>query len=217
MSSLQTANLPDDQRQRLHSDFLANEQAYWQMRDGLLPSYRGQWVAVEAGKVVAASSDLLALADAAATAGGHPYIALVGAEDTVVFRVRSAVFSYDRTYQPFPLPRLAATYWNHAGTHSQSHMDVIPDTGADLSVLPHGDCNAIDLFSSPYFTGISSGVLGPGVSTLIYRGKVEIDGRLFSAQIQPVAGGQERIIGRDVLNQQRLLFDGPAQQVVIDP
>lgn len=86
-----------------------------------------------------------------------------------------------------------------------------------MSVLPDGDCKAIDLFSSPYFTGVSSGVVGPGVSTLIYRGKVEIDGRLFAALIQPVAGGQERIIGRDVLNQQRLLFGGPAKQVVVDP
>ena len=167
--------------------------------------------------MIAANSDLLALTEAAATTGGHPYIALVGAEDSVIFRVRKAVFSYDGTYQPFPLPRVAATYWNHAGTHSQSYADVIPDTGADLSVLPNGDCNVIDLFSSPYFTGISSGVVGPGVSTLIYRGKVEIDGRLFAALIQPVAGGQERIIGRDVLNQQRLLFDGPARQVVVDP
>lgn len=156
MPTMQTANLPDDQRQRLHADFLANEQAYWQMRDGLLPAYGGQWVAVDAGKVVAASSDLLALTDAAAAAGGHPYIALVGAEDDVVFRVRKAIFSYDQAYRPFPLPRVAATYWNHAGTHSQTHSDVIPDKGAVLSVLPDG-------------------------------------------------------------NQQRLLFDGPAGQIVVDP
>ena len=96
MPTMQTANLPDDQRQRLHADFLANEQAYWQMRDGLLSNYRGQWLAVDAGKVVAANSDLLVLTDAAASAGGHPYIALVGAEDAVVFRVRKAAFSYDR-------------------------------------------------------------------------------------------------------------------------
>lgn len=93
MSSFQTAKLPEDQRQRLHADFLANEQAYWQMRDGLLSGYRGQWVAIDAGKVVSASSDLLALTDAAAAAGGHPYIALVGAEDEVVFRVRKALKS----------------------------------------------------------------------------------------------------------------------------
>ena len=179
MSPLHTTNLPPEQRQRLHPDFLANEQAYWQLRDSLLPVYQGQWVAIQDGNVIAAAADVLAVTDAAATVGGHPYIALVGAEDDVVFRVRTAVFAYDRSYQPFPLPRITATYSNHAGTRSQSHSDVIPDTGADLSVLPDADCNSIDLFNSPYFTGRSSGVVGPGISTLIYRGRVEIDGRSF--------------------------------------
>ena len=217
MFSPPTANLPAEQRQRLHADFLANEQAYMQMRDSLLPHYRGQWVAVHEGKVIAAGADLLSVTEAAAAARGHPYLALVGAEETVVFRVRTVAFTYDLAYQPFPLPRVTATYWNHAETHSQTCADVIPDTGADLSVLPDGDCTAIDLFNSPYFTGLSSGVVGASVSTLIYRGKVEMAGRRFAALIQPVAGGQERILGRDVLNQQRVLFDGPARQIFIDP
>jgi predicted aspartyl protease len=66
-------------------------------------------------------------------------------------------------------------------------------------------------------TGMSSGVVGGSIPTLFYQGKVEIDGRRYSALIQPIPGGQERIIGRDVLNQQRVLFDGPTGQVVVDP
>lgn len=217
MSSIHSASLPQDQQQRLHADFLANEQSYWKIRDSLLGNYRDQWVAVHDGKVVAANSDLLALTDEAAAAGNHPYIALVGSEETVLFRVRKAAFAYDQSYRPFALPRITATFWNNARTHSQTRADAIPDTGADLSVLPDSDCTAIDLFNSPYFTGISSRVLGPSAPTLIYRAKVEIDGRFFAALIQPVAGGQERIVGRDVLNQQRVLFDGLAGQVVIDP
>lgn len=139
MLSTQTANLPAEQRQRLHADFLANEQAYLQMRDSLLPRFRGQWVAVHEGKVIAADSQLLTVTEAAAAARGHPYIALVGAEEQVVFRVRRVVFAYDRACQPFPLPRVTATYWNHAESHSQTRADVIPDTGADLSVLPDSD------------------------------------------------------------------------------
>jgi hypothetical protein len=84
-------------------------------------------------------------------------------------------------------------------------------------VLPKNDCSAIDLFSSPYFTAVSSGVVGSSVTTLIYRGKAEIDGNRYPALIQPVAGGQERILGRDVLNQLRVLFDGPGARVVVDP
>lgn len=93
MLSTQTANLPPEQRQRLHADFLANERAYLQMRDGLLPRYRGQWVAVQDGQVIAAGTDLLAVTAAAAAVGGHPYIALVGGEEAVVFRVRGVTWA----------------------------------------------------------------------------------------------------------------------------
>jgi hypothetical protein len=66
-------------------------------------------------------------------------------------------------------------------------------------------------------TGMAGGVVGPGTTTLFYQGKVEIDGQLCSALIQSIPAGQERIIGRDVLNQQRVLFDGPGGQVVVNP
>jgi hypothetical protein len=119
MLQTQTANLSGDQQQRLHPDFLANEQAYLQMRNSLLGQYQGQWVAVHSGQVIAAGPKLMDVMDSASLGGGHPYIALVGAEDALVFRVRRAVFSYDQTYQPFPLPHVAATFWNHTETHSQ--------------------------------------------------------------------------------------------------
>lgn len=217
MIQLQTANLPRDQRQRLHPDFLANEQAYSSMRESLLPQYRGQWVAVTGGKVVAVGTNLLEVMEKSSANGGHPFVALVGAEDSVVFRARRAEYAYDQAYQPFPLPRLSATFWNHSETHSRQHADVIPDTGADVSLLPDFDCQAIDLFNSPCVLGTSGGVVGASITTLFYQGKVDIDGRKFSALIQAIPAGQERILGRDVLNQQRVLFDGPAGQVVVNP
>jgi predicted aspartyl protease len=217
MLHTQTANLPQDQQQRLHPDFLADEQAYLQMRDSLLSQYRGQWVAVQGGKVIAAAPGLMEVMERASSCGGHPYIALVGGEDAVVFRVRRAVYAYDQACQPFPLPRVTATFWNQPETHSQQHPDVIPDTGADVSVLPDADCLAIDLYNSPYITGMAGGVVGGSITTLFYHAKVEIDGRRYAALIHPIPAGQERIIGRDVLNQQRVLFDGPAGQVVVDP
>ena len=119
--------------------------------------------------------------------------------------------------QPFPLPQLTVRFWDNSEKHSQLYADAIPDTGADLSVLPHTDCSAINLFNSPYFTGVSSGVVGSSVTTLIYRAKAEIDGNRYPALIQPVPGGQERIVGRDVLNRLRVLFDGPRAQLIVDP
>jgi predicted aspartyl protease len=215
MLQIQSNNLPPVQQLQLHPDFLANEQAYLRMRDSLLASYRGQWVAVQGGKVIAAGPNVLDVLEAATKDGGHPYVALVGSEDAVVFRTRRAAYPYDQAYQPFPLPRVTATFWDHGETHSQQHADVIPDTGADVSVLPDHDCLAISLFQFPYMTGMAGGVVGAAVTTLFYRGKVENDGRRYAALIQPVPAGRERILGRDVLNQQRILFDGPAGQVIV--
>lgn len=215
MLQIQTDLLPPEQKKLVHPDFLADEQAYLRMREDLLSQYCGQWVVIHHGKVIAADTNLLAVMEKASASGGHPFVACVGREDTV-FRVRHTVFPYDSAYLPFPLPRILATFWNHAQTHSQVYGDVIPDTGSDVSLLPDADCQSIHLHASPYFTGVAGGVGGGGVTTLLYQGKVEIDGRFYAALIQPVPR-KERILGRDVLNQERVLFDGPAAQVIIDP
>ena len=170
MLQTQTANLSQEEQKCLHPDFLADEQAYLRMRDSLLGPYRGQWVAVQHGSVIAAGPSLMAVMEKASTAGGHPYIALVGGEEAAVFRVRRIVFGYDLAYQPFPLPRPTAAFLNHGQTHSKTCADVIPDTGADISVLPDSDCHAIDLFNSPYLTSMTGGVIGGQVTTLLYQG-----------------------------------------------
>jgi hypothetical protein len=84
----QTANLPPEQQKRLHADFVANEQTYFRLRDKLVSQYLGQWVAVHNGQVIAADPDLVRVTDQAAASGGHPYIARVGSEDQVIFRIR---------------------------------------------------------------------------------------------------------------------------------
>lgn len=216
MFASHTTNLPAEQRQRLSAEFLANEQTYLAMRDGLLTSHLGQWVAVANGKVLTAGDDLVAVATGAAMAGGHPYIARVGSEDQVVFRLRRQECAHDAGYQPFALPRCTATFRNHAETHSQTYSEVIPDTGPDLTVVPAGDCPAFDLFSSPCFSTVARGVVGGSMATLVYLGKVEINGDRRLAFIQPLAGGQERLIGRDVLNHHRVIFDGPQQRLTFE-
>jgi predicted aspartyl protease len=216
MLRIQTANLPAEQHQRLHSDFVANEQHYLRMRPELLKQYRGQWVAVHDGQVIAHGKDLFTVMDAIGRAGCHAFIALVGREDDVVFRVRRLEFSYDMTYRPFALPRAEVAFANYAQSHVRRYPDVIPDIGADLSVLPMMDAQAIDLLSSPYLTGVTSGVVGPDVATIIYLGHVEINGSVYPALIQAVPGARERLMGRDVLNHLRVTFDGPALKITFE-
>jgi hypothetical protein len=122
MLGTHTSNLPPEVRHRLHPEFLANEEAYLRLRDSLLDRYRGQWVAVTGEGVVAASPNLLAVMEAVSAHGGHPYVACVGMEESIVFRSRRAVFPYDQAYYPFPLPRIIATFLNDAGTKAHTNL-----------------------------------------------------------------------------------------------
>jgi hypothetical protein len=97
MLQSQTANLPPEQQRQVHADFLANEQTYLRLRDGLLPRFRGQWVAIHNGQLIASGHDLIAVTEQAAATGGHPYIARVGEENDTVFHVRRTEFAYDIT------------------------------------------------------------------------------------------------------------------------
>src|SRR5262245_21269461 len=80
MLRTQTSNLPLDQQQRLHADFLKNEQDYLRVRDRLLTTHSGQWVAVAEGRLIACGTDLMRVTQQATDHGGHPYVAKVGEE-----------------------------------------------------------------------------------------------------------------------------------------
>jgi hypothetical protein len=85
MSQLLTSqNLSLTQKKRLHKDFVENERLYWRMREQLLGQYRGQWVAIEGGRVVASGDDLFDVTDKVGKLGCHAYIARVGQEDSLV-------------------------------------------------------------------------------------------------------------------------------------
>jgi hypothetical protein len=84
---------PPEPRRRLHADFLANERDYLRMRDDLLSRFRGQWVAIHGGRVVASGPDLMAAIESAGAGGSHPLVARVGAED-LPFRLRRVEFGY---------------------------------------------------------------------------------------------------------------------------
>lgn len=214
MPQIHSQNLSPTHKKHLHQEFLENERDYWEMRDRLMQKYQGQWVAIDGAQVVASGNDLFDVTDKVGKLRCHAYIARVGEEDSVVFTVRLREFSYDVAYRPFALPRAEVAFSNYHQTGRRLYPDVIPDTGGDLSILPEDDCLAIDLFSSPYLMSLTRGVLGPSVTTLVYRGNVEINGNLYRSLIQPIAGGRERILGRDVLNQVKVTFDGPQHKVI---
>jgi hypothetical protein len=56
---------------------------------------------------------------------------------------------------------------------------------------------------------------GAAVTALVYRGSVQVAGHVCDSLIQLVET-RERIRGRDVLNQLRVTFDGPAARVDVE-
>lgn len=147
--------------------FEQDKRHYWGMRDELLAKYAGKWVAVHKGRVVAVSDDPLSIMERALAEDGYAYTNKVGEEGNIVIRQRRSSFAYDETCAPTPLPRITAILHNFTRTKSKSVTDAIPDTGADVSCLPQSDCQELELFLFPYYSGVSHPFAGP-------------DGRLLS-------------------------------------
>ncbi len=81
----------------IQEGFDADKEAYWSMRDELLAKYRGKWVAIHKGRVVAVGDDLISIADEAIRDDGYAYTNKVGDEDKIVVMKRRRKFAYDTT------------------------------------------------------------------------------------------------------------------------
>jgi hypothetical protein len=188
---------------------------YWAMRQELLTKYSGKWVAVHKGRVVAVGEDPLSIMEPALAEDGYAYTNKVGDEDKIVIRQRRVSFPYDDSYTPTPIPRMAAVLHNFSQTRSKAVSDAIPDTGADVTCLPVDDCQDLDLFRFPYYAGKSHAFGGATRQVTFYAAKIEINGNVYAAIIEPM-DERERLVGREVLNQTKVTFDGPSRTTTFD-
>lgn len=185
------------------------------MREELLAKYAGKWVAVHHGRVVVVGDDPVSIMENALAEDGYAYTNKVGEEDKIVIRQRRISFGYDATYSPTALPRITATFHNFAQTKSQTVTDAIPDTGADVSCLPVSDCQTLDLFLFPYYSGLSHPFGGESRQVTFYAARAEINGSFYNAIVEPGIE-HERLVGRDILNQTKATFDGPGRLTTFD-
>ena len=140
----------------------------------------------------------------------------VGRED-VPYRIRRAIFTYDPTYPGQALPLLNAEFRSGSGSAGLVLDRVIPDTGADVSVLPWSDCQQLHLDPAVGVSGLMSGIGGAGAATIAFPAWVWLDGQEYPCQLQADFAGHERILGRDVLNRLEILFRGPVGEVIVNP
>jgi hypothetical protein len=209
--------LPPEIARQIHPDWRANEAAYWAARDGLLHQYQGRWVAFADGSVVTAAATPMDVFLAIQRSDRHPFVIRVGHEDEPWYRVRRASFPYDGAYPGTPLPVAAVEFRPTSGAAGVTLDHVIPDTGADTTTLPWSDCQLLGLDPAAGVPGMISGVGGGRAMTIGYLIWAWLDGQEYPCQLQGDPAASERILGRDVLNRLRVLFDGPNGEVVFNP
>ena len=65
--------------------------------------------------------------------------------------------------------------------------------------------------------GWMGGVAGGTAPTLHFRVWVYLDGQEYACRLQADFVGNERILGRDVLNRLEMVFRGPVGELVVNP
>lgn len=208
--------LPPDIVRQLHPDRRKNEDAYWAVRDQLVAQYNGQWIGFADGRVIASGKSPVDVFHAAEATGLRPFFICVGKEEQPC-RIRRVTFSYDANYAGEPLPLIRVEFRQSSGSPGVILDRVIPDTGADASVLPWADCQLLQLTPALGVQGLISGVAGSSAATLAFQVWAWLDGSDYPCRLQADFVGNERILGRDVLNRLEVLFRGPVGEVVVNP
>jgi hypothetical protein len=216
MKSLADGLLPEVARQ-IHPDWRRNEAGYWAVRDQLLNQYQGQWIAYADGAVIAVASTPLEVFLSVQQSGRHAFVIRVGHEDEPWYRIRRTHFPYDTAYPSTALPVVTGEFRSTSGSTGLLLDQVIPDTGADTTTLPWSDCQLLHLHPALGVPSVISGVAGGRAVTIGFLIWVWPDGQEHPCQLQVDFAGQERILGRDVLNRLDVLFRGPAGEVILNP
>ena len=126
-------------------------------------------------------------------------------------------FAYDASYPGEALPTIAVEFRQASGSPGVILDRVIPDTGGDASVLPWADCQRLRLNPSLGVQGLISGVARSSAGTLGFQMWAQLDEQDYPCRLQADFVGNERILGRDILNRLDILFRGPAGEVVVNP
>ena len=208
--------LPPDIAGQLHPDWYRNEAEYWAVRDTLLADYLDRWIAFAEGKVIASDKRPSTTLREARQSQAHPFVTCVGREN-VGFRMRRAVFAYDTSYPAEALPVVSVAFRRDQSDPGILLDQVILDTGADTSAIPWADCQLLQLDPSQGLPSLITGVTGTSVRTVGFQIWITLDGRDYECEVLVDFTGNERILGRNVLNYMDVLFRGPAAEVVINP
>ncbi len=208
--------LPPELAHQVHPDWHKNEKLYWSVRDRLLDQYEGQWVAYADNTVIASGKSAVDVLMTGQASGKHPFIIRVGHEDEPS-RIRRISFPYDKGYGGEAMPVLEVEYRATSGAAGVVLNQVIPDTGSDTSLIPWADFQRLQSGTSVAVPSVVQGIGAAPMQTLVLGVWVSLDGQEFACRLHADFDGDERILGREVLNRLEILFRGPAGEVVVNP
>lgn len=208
--------LPPEIANQIHPDWRKNEAEYWAQREALLEQYRACWIGFADGEVLVSGRSPVDVLHESQQSGRHPFVTCVGREHEPC-RIRRAVFSYDDSYPEEALPLVTAEFRSDPAMSGVILDRVIPDTGADATVLPWCDCQQLRLDPSAGVPGLIGGVGHSTAATMAFSIWVYLDGRCHRCRLQADFRGGDRILGRDVLNRIDVLFRGPTREVIVAP
>jgi hypothetical protein len=130
---------------------------------------------------------------AAEATGLHPFFICVGREEEPC-RIRRATFPYDASYPGEALPTISVEFRQASGSPGIVLDRVIPDTGADASVLPWADCQLLQLTPALGVQGLIRGVAGSSAATLAFQIWAWLDGQDYPCRSSSIRDGWGTVV-----------------------
>ena len=124
-------------------------------------------------------------------------------------------FSYDEQAHDPPAPFLPIQISHPAQPEHGLEVLAKVDTGADISAIPHRIATALALEETGELQ--AAGFDGPPATYAICAVRIVLPSGQRARLNALVIPSEDVILGRDVLNHLRLLFDGPALSLDILP
>lgn len=125
----------------------------------------------------------------------------------------SRSWDYDHAYSP-PAPVIEVTLVARGPGARDRTLPALVDTGANDSLFALDELLAVgaEFINQRWLRGITGARLGVDV----YRLSVEVAGvQIHALKVGGVAGLDENILGRDALQELRVLLDGPGEAIEV--
>ncbi len=197
--------------------FEREKKAYFAMRDKLLQTHFGKWVAIVDGKVATVGESAVEVIQQVLAQKGATvmYVKRVGFEDRVL-KVRStSVGWYDPDYDP-PIPKITAEVQCPAMPMSQVQAEFVIDTGSDLTLLQRDIADQTDLWRLPVGEERIAGIGGTPQLRQLFLSFIRIGNRQVPTRVDICDNIDENILGRNVLNWFRLTLSAQENLVRVE-